>query len=118
MKRLLPLLLLAPLAAGCGTDDASGGDAATAANCPEPCVRMNDLKYEPAALTVRVGQTVTWVNTDTVVHDVVNAQEGEEPASPLFGEGRTYAFTAREPGTIRYVCTVHPGMEGSLTVQR
>ncbi len=103
-------------AAGCGGDD--GGTASAAArDCPQPCVVMQDNAFVPRDLTVRAGQTVTWVNADSVVHNVVNAREGQAPESPLFGEGRSFRYTAREAGRIEYVCTVHPGMEGSLTVR-
>ena len=118
MRRLLlPLLALPALAAaGCGSSDAAG-DTAAAADCAQPCVVMQDSEFAPRELTVRAGQTVTWTNSDPVVHDVANAREGAEPRSRLFGQGRTFRFTAREPGRIEYVCTIHPRMEGTLTVR-
>jgi plastocyanin len=115
-RRLLPLLLLAPLAvAGCGSGD---GDASAAtADCAQPCVVMQDNEFVPRDVTVRPGQAITWVNADSVVHNVVNAREGQAPESPLFGEGRRYTYAPRAAGRIEYVCTVHPGMEGSITVR-
>lgn len=117
MRRALLGLMTVPalLVAGCGGEDP--GAPAAAANCPQPCVTMRDTQFVPRDVTVRPGQTVTWANADSVVHDVVNAREGEEPRSQLFGEGGTYRFTARRPGRIDYVCTVHPGMTGTLTVR-
>jgi plastocyanin len=117
VRRLLPTLLALPALAlaGCGSDDAAGGTAAV--DCAQPCVVMQDNEFAPRDLTVRAGQTVTWVNSDPVVHDVANVAEGEEPRSELFGQDRTYTFTPRRPGEIAYVCTIHPGMEGTLTVR-
>ncbi len=117
MRRLLPTLLALPALAlaGCGSDDAAGGTAAV--DCAQPCVVMQDNEFAPRDLTVRAGQTVTWVNSDPVVHDVANVAEGAEPRSELFGQDRTYTFTPRRPGEIAYVCTIHPGMEGELVVQ-
>ena len=117
MRRLLPTLLALPALAlaGCGSDDAAGGTAA--ADCAQPCVVMQDNEFAPRDLTVRAGQTVTWRNSDPVVHDVANVEEGEQPRSELFGQDGTFRFTARTPGRIEYVCTIHPGMEGTLTVR-
>ena len=118
MRRLLlPLLALPALAlSACGSDTAAGAGAA-AADCAQPCVVMQDNEFAPRDLTVRAGQTVTWVNSDPVVHDVANVDEGEQPRSQLFGQGRTFTFTPSRPGEIAYVCTIHPGMEGTLTVR-
>ena len=123
MRRLPALLLLgAALAAGCGSDGggsspapapAGGGGGEAAGNR----VTMQDLQFEPKAITVKAGETITWVNQESAPHNVVNAQEGEGPKSELFGEGGTYEFTPKQPGKIDYVCTVHPGMEGTITVE-
>jgi plastocyanin len=77
---------------------------------------MVDLKFEPKSLEVKVGQTVTWVNKDTAPHNVVNEREGQQPKSELFNEGGKYSFTPTKAGRIAYVCTIHPGMEGTLDV--
>ena len=56
-----------------------------------------------------------WTNEDSVVHDVT-AKSGATFKSDLFAKGKTYSFKATKAGTIDYVCTIHPGMEGTLTV--
>lgn len=32
-------------------------------------------------------------------------------------EGGTFEVTFDEPGTVEYVCTIHPGMAGTITVE-
>lgn len=118
LRLILPLLATAALLSACGSDDEeTSGSTTPAASGSGTRVAMKDLKFVPADLTVKVGQTVTWVNEEGVPHNVVNTQEGKQPKSELFGEGQTYEFTPREPGKIEYVCTIHPGMEGTLTVE-
>ena len=78
---------------------------------------MQDLKFVPEDITVKAGEEITWVNEDTAPHNVVNATEGEEPRSELFNEGGTYRFTPTKAGKIDYVCTIHPGMDGTITVE-
>ena len=114
----LALLLSSVLLAACGSD---GGDAPAPAPAAEDGsgtrVVMRDLQFEPKAVTVKAGETITWVNEDTAPHNVVNAVEGEQPKSDLFNEGGTYEFTPTKAGKIDYVCTIHPGMDGTITVR-
>ncbi len=78
---------------------------------------MIDIKFDPENATVGVGQEVCWVNEDTIDHNAV-AESGADFKSELFGKGETFVTTVDTPGTVDYVCTVHPGMTGTLTVER
>jgi plastocyanin len=132
MRRLLPLLVAAALLGwGCGGDDEDGPAAA-----PEPeatqagggadgageggggavVVTMRDIRFDPQSVTVEAGQTVRWVNEDDVGHDA-DATSGADFESDLFGKGGTFEWVAEGSGTIEYVCSVHPGMTGTITVE-
>jgi plastocyanin len=76
---------------------------------------MKNIQFAPKDVTVKVGQTVKWVNQDTVDHDV-KADSGQFK-SGLFGKGQSFEWKADKAGTVSYVCTVHPGMTGKITVQ-
>jgi plastocyanin len=78
-------------------------------------VVMKDIKFVPDSLTIKVGQTVTWVNQDNATHDVV-ATQGEFK-SDLFGKGQSFSFTFSKAGTYPYYCSVHPTMKGAIVVQ-
>jgi plastocyanin len=77
-------------------------------------VVMESFAFTPAELTVPVGATVTWINRHSARHDVVAADRTF--ASPLFGKDETFSFTFEAPGEYPYVCTIHPGMEGTIIV--
>ena len=119
-RTLLPLLASTVLLAACGSDDDGGGssESAPASNGGAAAnqVDMVDLKFEPKTISVAVGDKVTWTNRENVPHNVVNKQDGEQPKSELFNEGGTYSYTPTAAGTIEYVCTIHPGMEGTIEV--
>jgi plastocyanin len=75
-------------------------------------VTLSDSRFNPGHITVEPGTEVTWIWDDgSRSHNVV----GEDFATDIQTEGTfTHAFT--EPGTYEYVCTLHQGMEGTVTV--
>jgi plastocyanin len=78
-------------------------------------VEIGAMAYEPAALEVATGDTVTWTNGDIVPHTVTFA-DGESTADHL-DRGETLEIVAREPGTVQYRCRYHPSMVATLTVR-
>ncbi|MGZ4279920.1 MAG: cupredoxin domain-containing protein [Solirubrobacteraceae bacterium] len=127
MRRILPALcaIVALGAAGCGSSNSSStssgsssGSASTAAASSSGgvAIKMQNIAFDPKSVTVKVGQKVTWTNDDSVDHNVTS-QSGESIKSDNFGKGGTFSFTPTKAGTINYVCTIHPGMTATLTVQ-
>jgi len=115
----IPVSALALFAAACGGDDGPAEESASSQACASgsTVIKMVDLKFEPEDATTAVGQEVCWVNEDTIAHNAVD-EEGGAFESELFDKGQTFTTTVDRPGTIDYVCTVHPGMTGTLTVER
>ena len=116
MRAPLALIIGLVVLAGCGGDD-SGGGSSSASSCPSDAVtiKMADIKFDPETATVNAGQQVCWVNEDDVQHDAV--AENDAFKSELFNKGETFTATLDQPGTVKYVCTVHPGMTGELKVE-
>jgi plastocyanin/cytochrome c553 len=79
-------------------------------------VAMDGTAFAPAELTVKAGDTVTWVNRDPFPHNVSSAAGGIHSGD--LEPDRQWQFRATTPGSYRYVCTLHPGMTGQLTVTR
>lgn len=113
--------------AGCGGSAADDTTTAPAENPGAPAkkpagtkskttITMRDIQFKPKSITVKVGDTVRWVNEDPLQHNVV-AQSGANFSSELFDQNGTYRYKTTQAGTIKYVCTVHPGMEGTIVVK-
>ena len=118
--RAITLLVacLALVLAGCGGGNdkgssSSGGGGSSSGGTVT--IDMKNIKFAPQDATVKVGQTVKWVNQDAVDHDV-QAKSGADFKSELFGNGKSFEWKADKAGTVSYVCTVHPGMVGTLKV--
>jgi plastocyanin len=125
MSRILPALCaalaLAIVATGCGGSDNGGSSSAStstsssSSSSGEVEVKMQNIQFAPKATTVKVGQKVKWVNEDSTDHNVT-ADSGADFKSKDFGKGASFEFTADKAGTVKYECTIHPGMTGTLTV--
>jgi plastocyanin len=107
MRLAVLLAGLAALAAGCG-----GGEEAEPVATTE--VQMaKSYRFEPKAITVAAGDTVTWTNDDNFTHTV--QAEGQEDHEVERGDSVEITFD--QPGTYRYVCTLHRrDMDGTVTV--
>jgi plastocyanin len=75
-------------------------------------VDVRDNEFEPAAIQIEAGQTVTWTWSGNEDHNVVG--DGLESETQSSG---THAFAFTEPGTYSYECTLHFFMSGEVVVQ-
>jgi plastocyanin len=119
IKRTLTLgLVLVALAAGvvaCGGSGDDGSAPATAQAASGTTVSVQDNSFSPGALKVSPGDTVTFTNDGAVAH-TVTATDGASFDSGSLEPGKTFKFTAVKAGTVSYVCTIHPGMQGTIEV--
>jgi len=81
----------------------------------EHSVAITDGAFGPATLTVSVGDTVTWTNTDDSPHTVT--AEGGAFDSGNLDEGLSFSFTFTDPGTYTYVCNYHDEMRATIVVE-
>lgn len=72
-----------------------------------------DFSYRPSSVTVRVGDTVTFVNDDEIPHDAV----GDGWSTTLLTQGQSDAVSFSRAGTYRFTCSLHPQMSGSIVVR-
>lgn len=71
--------------------------------------------YDPIAIEVDSGTTVTWTNEDFVIHTVTDDENTFD--SGFIQAGSTWRYTFDEPGELDYFCTLHPWMRGSILVK-
>jgi plastocyanin len=64
-------------------------------------------------VTAKVGDTIRFANSDSVPHSVTS----DDFDSGEFGTGQSYARTFERPGKVRIYCSLHPQMQGTITVE-
>ncbi len=72
--------------------------------------------FSPSTLTIRVGENVTWTNTNSVQHNVVSDSPADPFTSGILNNGQTYTHQFNQIGTFPYHCSIHPTMTGTIVV--
>lgn len=91
------------------------GKAAAGPSAAGPvAIRISNFTFGPKAVTVKVGQTVTWTNDDDIPHTVVATDKSFR--SKVIDTGQSFSFTFNKPGQLAYFCSLHPVMTGKVTV--
>ena len=77
-----------------------------------PTISIKDQRFNSDHVTIEEGDTVTWLwDDDGMAHDV----SGDGFKSEVQTEG-AFFHTFEEAGDYPYVCTLHSGMRGTVTV--
>ncbi|UWQ97742.1 cupredoxin family copper-binding protein [Rhodobacteraceae bacterium S2214] len=78
-------------------------------------VTIKNMAFSPANLTIKAGDTVTWVNEDRAAH---SAWESANNAfdTGLLSTGQSAALTFGAAGSFNYRCRPHGNMRGSITI--
>ena len=123
----LASLLLASACGGGGDNKADG--ASTTADKPGATVPMVFTEFKPTDFTIKAGQTLTFENENPITHVIVegswkvdgNGLRTEEKDDGTFNlkvskKGDKVEHTFDKAGTYQFFCTIHKGMNGTVTV--
>lgn len=72
--------------------------------------------FDPNPVTLSVGSTVTWVNSDSDTHDPRSDAAGIFNVGAI-RPGARGSVTFTTAGTVRYHCGFHPNMVGTIIVE-
>ncbi len=106
MPVLIALLLLAGSPSVTAADQPSAGNAG---------VKIDNFSFGPQTLTVPVGATVVWTNSDDIPHTAVSTEGLFK--SKVMDTDEKFSYTFTKAGTYPYYCTIHPKMTGKVVVQ-
>jgi len=88
----------------------------------EVSVIRNAFKLNPQELTIKVGDTVKWTNTDERKHNLASipgSGAGDElEIFSVMEPGAVYSHTFKTPGEYPYFCFIHNQMTGKITVEK
>jgi plastocyanin len=77
-------------------------------------VGLKTLKFTPSKVTVKVAQRVDFKWNEGVAHNVVF--DSKRKSKTVSKTGTLWSTTFDKTGIFKYKCTLHPGMQGQVTV--
>jgi plastocyanin len=119
------VILFALFATGCGSSTSPAAATSTTSTNPEGTNPPNLLTvtiksgvYSPNPVTVKVGQTVNWLNSDTIAHTATDPGVFDigsiAPTSAHSDNGDGVVFNT--VGTFTYHCTFHSNETATVIV--
>src|SRR5213593_3136032 len=112
---LATAVVLALTGAACGGSGGGGGRDCTSENATKltGTLTIKNFAFSPNCFSVASGSTISVANGDARAHNFT--VRDTNVAVPLPGGGTGQA-TAPAPGTYDFLCTLHPGMKGTIIV--
>jgi plastocyanin len=78
-------------------------------------VKIDNFVFGPQTVTVPVGATVTWTNSDDIPHTAVSTDGVFK--SKVMDTDEKFSYTFTKAGTYSYYCSIHPKMTGQVVVK-
>jgi plastocyanin len=100
---------------GASTTEGASTTASSAAGGAGGQVVLKNFAFDPASVTIKAGESVTWTNQDSTTH-TVDADNGEFKSGDL-APNATFTFKFDKAGTYAYHCSIHPSMKATVIVQ-
>ena len=105
MRKLIPItiVILAGLSIG----------ALAAANQQ---IHQKGRVFSAESVTIKKGEALTFVNDDTIPHNILSASKGNEFNLGSQAPGAATDVTFKETGDVQVLCAIHPRMKMMVKV--
>ena len=97
-------------------DNGKAGDVLSPADSRHHVVEISEFRFSPTELTVRIGDTVEFINRDVVPHTVTELEKNWD--SGFLGAEQSWTLKINQQTAAEYFCAYHPSMRGSLKIVR
>ncbi|RLI95661.1 MAG: hypothetical protein DRO92_01580 [Candidatus Altiarchaeales archaeon] len=78
-------------------------------------IYIRNLEFRPKNLIIHSGDTVKWINRDSVEHRISSPYTFD---SGELKNGEVFAYTFEKEGIYNYICKIYPTMKGMIIVER
>ena len=76
-------------------------------------ITIDKLVFTPAEVSVKVGDTIEWINKDALLHTATATNGDWNVNIPASQSGQV---VMKKPGAADYYCKLHPNMKGRVVV--
>ena len=104
--RLMTIALVAAFASG-----------SVVAFAAERTISQKGRAFSEAAITVKKGETLVFVNDDNIAHNIMSTTAGNEFNLGSQSPGSSSNVTLSNSGEVQVLCAIHPRMKMTVTVE-
>lgn len=79
-------------------------------------IHQHGRVFSTDSITVKKGEPVTFLNDDTVPHNILSTSKGNEFNLGSQAPGSSTDVTFKEAGMVQVICAIHPRMKLTVTV--
>jgi plastocyanin len=72
--------------------------------------------FSSESVTIKKGEALTFLNDDSVPHNIMSASKGNEFNLGSQGPGSSTDVTFKESGDVQVICAIHPRMKMMVKV--
>jgi len=118
LRVVLSITATLALAACSGGGGGSGGTASVCNDSTGTTVVAATVanKTWSQPINAKVGDVITWTNSDTVPHKVALDDGSCTMSANIDPSGGTKSLVFTKAGTYPFHCTIHPSMKGTITI--
>jgi plastocyanin len=77
-------------------------------------IEIENMQFQPAIVTVRIGDTIVWINKDIVAHCVTGLESNAWTSSKI-PKGSSWKMVVSN--STDYYCAIHQVMKGKIVVE-
>lgn len=88
------------------------------AQAADHLVDQKDKQFSKKAVKIKVGDTVTFRNSDPFAHNVFSLSDIKGFDLGSYPQGQTKTVTFDKPGKVEVECSIHPTMQMVVEVEK
>jgi plastocyanin len=82
----------------------------------ETTIRQKGRVFSSEAITLKKGETVTFLNDDIIPHNIMSPTSGNAFNLGSQPPGAMTPVTFKQAGDVKVICAIHPRMKMTVTV--
>ena len=88
------------------------------AHCAEQVIDQKDKQFSKKSIRIKVGDVVEFRNSDPFAHNIFSLSDTKSFDLGSYPQGQSKKVTFDKPGTVEVECSIHPGMQMLIEVEK
>ena len=84
----------------------------------EQIIDQKDKQFSKKSIKIKVGDVVEFRNSDPFAHNIFSLSETKSFDLGSYPQGQSKKVTFDKPGKVEVECSIHPGMQMDIEVEK